>query len=217
MENVLKYLRFNTYNSLVRTVGRTTRRKRMQEFCDRVGVTPAARILDLGGRPEIWNFVLQPLDITILNLPGEVERDVLTHHNIRFVEGDACDAPEFQDKEFDVVFSNSVIEHVGAEDRQAAFAATVKRLGRRYWVQTPAKWFPVEAHTGVPFWWLYPDPMREALLRRWHKKLPAWADSMAGTRVLSRERLTSLFPGATCYVESVAGIPKSYAVFSTNH
>jgi SAM-dependent methyltransferase len=133
---------------------------------------------------------------------------------MRFVEGDACDLRAFADGEFDVVFSNSVIEHVGDTERQEAFARTVRRLGRRFWVQTPARWFPIEAHTGVPFWWFLPEASRNALLRRWHRKLPAWSDAMAGTRVLTRQRLAELFPGAQIFVESMIGIPKSYAAYT---
>jgi hypothetical protein len=210
---MLRYLRFNTFNSMVGLVQRRTRRRRMQLFCDLLGINRDARILDLGGRPAIWNSVPEKLNITILNLPGEAGMQVPTHHAVRFVEGDACEVTQFREGEFDVVFSNSVIEHVGPDHRQEAFASTVKRLGRRYWVQTPAKWFPIEAHTGIPFWWVYPESVRQAFLRGWRDKLPAWTDAMAGTRVLTRERLCSLFPDAELHVESLAGIPKSYSVY----
>ena len=80
-------------------------------------------------------------------------------------------------------------------------------------VQTPSKWFPVEAHTAMPFWWFYPAAMRRMFLRQWRKKLPLWSDAMAATRVLTRERLLALFPEARMYVEWVGGIPKSYAAY----
>jgi hypothetical protein len=208
-------LRLQSYYSLTRLVGSGTRTRRMDAFVRRMGITPDTRIVDLGGNPGIWNCVSQRLDITILNLPGMTEPDSPTHHRMRFVEGDACDVPQFQAGQFDLVFSNSVIEHVGPEERQEAFAATVRRLAPRYWVQTPAIWFPLEAHTGIPFWWFYPQALRTAILRHWHEKLPAWSDSMADTRVLRRQRMEQLFPGAKIYVESLAGVPKSYAAYST--
>ena len=208
-------LRLSGYYKLTRLVGGGTRKRRMDAFMTRMGVTPDTRIVDLGGNPGIWSCLDQPLDITILNLPGMTEPHSPTHHRMRFVEGDACDVPQFQPGQFDIVFSNSVIEHVGPERKQEAFAATVKRLAARYWIQTPAIWFPLEAHTGVPFWWFYPEAVRKAILRRWHDKLPAWSESMADTRVLRRERMEQLFPGAEIYVESLAGVPKSYAAYST--
>ncbi len=185
----------------------------MEAFIERMSVRSDTRILDLGGNPGIWSCLPQRLNITILNLPGMTEKGSPTHHEMQFIEGDACDAPELKAGQFDVVFSNSVIEHVGPEGRQEAFAATVNRLSRRYWIQTPAIWFPIEAHTGIPFWWFYPETVRQGILRRWHAKLPAWSDSMAETRVLRRQRMQQLFPGATIYVESVAGVPKSYAAY----
>jgi hypothetical protein len=210
----LPLLRLRAYHALLRVVQRRARKRRMDAFVNRMGVTGATKIVDLGGNPSIWSCVPQRLDITILNLPGWTDKDSPSHHSLRFVEGDACDVPELESGRFDIVFSNSVIEHVGSDERQHAFAATVKRLARRYWVQTPAIWFPVEAHTGIPFWWFYPEAVRKAILRHSHDKLPAWSESMAEVRVLTRDRMGELFPGAQIYVETVAGIPKSYAAYS---
>jgi SAM-dependent methyltransferase len=146
----------------------------MQIFAERLRLETGTRVLDLGGNPRIWSVLPQRLHVTILNLPGHTGREKIpSHHELRFVEGDACALDGFGSGDFDVVFSNSVIEHVGDSDRQEAFARTVRRLGRRFWVQTPARWFPIEAHTGVPFWWFLPESSRNALLRHWHRKLPA--------------------------------------------
>jgi SAM-dependent methyltransferase len=68
---------------------------------------------------------------------------------IRYVQGDACALP-FADQEFDVVHSNAVIEHVGGRDRQLAFVREALRVGRRVFVTTPNRWFPVEVHTRLP-------------------------------------------------------------------
>lgn len=210
----LRHLRFNTHQRLLRLVQGRVRRHRLKVFLDRLAVRPSDRVLDLGGRPELWNLVPWRLEVTILNLPGTTGHEVASHHQLRFVEGDACAALEdWRDGEFDVVFSNSVIEHVGDEARQAAFARNARRLGRRYWVQTPAPGFPLEAHTGMPFWWLYPEPLRAACIRRWRRTLPSWAEDVAQTRVLSRDRMRALFPDARMFVETFAGLPKSYSAY----
>lgn len=211
------HLIFKTSRSAISAVGRRTRRRRMERLKAVMGLGPGLKILDLGGRPEIWESIPEKLDITILNLPGETGSSVPTHHDVKFVDGDACDARQFPDRSFDLVFSNSVIEHVGPEERQAAFAREVRRLARSYWVQTPSKWFPIEAHTGMPLWWLYPEAMRQLFLKRWRSQLEKWANSMADTRVLTREQLERLFPASNVSVESLAGIPKSYAVYSRSH
>ena len=186
----------------------------MQSFLEITRIGSGARILDMGGHPDIWRHVTLRLNITVLNLPGKVKRTTDSNHCFTYVEGDACNIEQFQAGEFDLVFSNSVIEHVGPPERQGQFAREVIRLARSYWVQTPSMWFPIEAHCGMPFWWFYPDGVRRAVLRHWRTTLPAWSDSMAETRVLSRARVEALFPSAQIYSESLAGIPKSYAAYS---
>jgi SAM-dependent methyltransferase len=135
-------------------------------------------------------------------------------HRIRYVEGDACNVVEFGRGDFDVIYSNSVIEHVGPEDRQEAFASEVRRLGTRYWVQTPCKWFPIEAHCGMPLWWFYPERGRRFFIERWRKKLPNWTEMIEGTRVLTLDHLRSMFPGSSVHAEWLFGFPKSYAMYS---
>lgn len=68
---------------------------------------------------------------------------------IEYVQGDACALP-FADGSFDVVHSNAVIEHVGARDRQELFVREALRVGRRVFVTTPNRWFPIEVHTRLP-------------------------------------------------------------------
>lgn len=186
----------------------------MKALQRRFSLRPGLRVLDMGGTPAVWSLVPERLNITIVNLPGQTGADMPTHHQIRFIEGDACELSQFGDRTFDLAFSNSVIEHVGDELRQECFAREARRLGKAYWIQTPAKWFPVEAHTGMPFWWCYPESVRRHFVRRWHRTLPAWSDTIGETRVLTLARMRELFPEARVYVERLAGIPKSYASYS---
>jgi hypothetical protein len=206
-------LRVRLYYRMVERVSEWTQRRRMQQMtrCMRLG--PGMKVLDLGGLPGTWRDAPGPLQITVLNLPGTAMTPESGDHRFSYLEGNACDVEALRDGSFDMVFSNSVIEHVGAEDQQQAFAQEVRRLGESYWVQTPAIWFPIEAHTGMPFWWFYPRSLRLRLLRRWHQTLPEWADSISDTRVLTRERIAELFPEARIYVETVLGIPKSYTAW----
>jgi hypothetical protein len=208
----LKYLRIEAMYRVMPHFQRAMRRRRMEAFLRCMKPRPKARILDLGGTTRIWDLVSLPLELTIVNLPGQIEPRPSRHH-VTYAEGDACDLPQFQRGDFDLVFSNSVIEHVGDEERQRAFAATVRRVAPAYWIQTPSKWFPVEPHTGMPFWWFYPTRLQEAILRGWRRKLPVWTRMVEGTRVLERAWFESLFPEAEVYVESLLGIPKSYTLF----
>jgi len=151
-----------------------------------------------------------PLQLVMVNLPGTQGPVPPSHHEITLVEGDACDLPQFADGAFDIAFSNSVIEHVGGPEKRAALAREARRLAPRYWVQTPSIWFPVEAHTYLPFWWFYPPALKRAFIARWRRRLPAWCEMIEGTTVLRRQEMQALFPDATLWTERVMGLPKSY-------
>ena len=206
----LKYLRIHAFYRLLRPYSEWARKRRMRLYTEQIRVREGMSILDLGGQPMIWKSVPQRVNLTILNLPGAVEGNPSSHHTIRLVEGDACQVEQFAARSFDSVFSNSVIEHVGCAGKQAAFAAEVRRLGNSYWVQTPSKWSPIEAHCGMPFWWFYPAWMRRSLIERWRKKLPAWTHMVEDTTVLTKAEMRRLFPEAKILTERSLGIPKSY-------
>jgi ubiquinone/menaquinone biosynthesis C-methylase UbiE len=216
-------LRIKAFYRLLPYFSYLARRRRMQSFMQLMEIKPGTRVLDLGGSPGIWETVTVPLDVTMLNLPGVVPSDAIRSlgtnlHSFHLIEGDACNVHQFPDFSFDLVFSNSVIEHVGPEDKQEQLAREVVRLGKSYWVQTPSPWFPIEAHSGLPFYWFYPEQFRAWLLRKSQKKLPTWwTEYIATTRVLSRRRVTKLFPNARIRVEFLFGLPKSYVAYSVKN
>ncbi len=185
----------------------------MQAFQKLVQPKPHARIVDLGGSPTIWNLIPHDYEITMVNLPGchdEPDGEGTFH----FVDGDACDLSEvFADQSFDVVFSNSVIEHVGDESRQAAFAEEVHRLAPAHWIQTPSDRFPLEVHTGVLCYWRLPAPLRDRLHQSWETKLPEWYEMIRETRVLTHQQMATLFPHSETFCERFLGLEKSYALY----
>lgn len=184
---------------------------RLQELMQ---LQPGMRVLDLGGQPDIWNYIPTPLQVTILNLPGVVQPPKpQSIHDFTFVEGDACNVSQYEDDSFDLVFSNSVIEHVGGEEKQAAFAREVRRLAKRYWVQTPSIWFPVEAHTGMPLWFFMPEFVRKRFIRNWEKKLPNWTQMVKETTVLSKAQMRGYFCDGKILTERKYGFPKSYICY----
>jgi hypothetical protein len=216
-------VRLKAFYRFLPSISAFFRGRRMRSFVGILKIRSGAQVLDLGGAPAIWEHVSVPLEITLLNLPGALstgEREILQspslgHHTFHLVEGDACNVSQFGDGSFDLVFSNSVIEHVGPAAKQEEFAHEVLRLGKSYWVQTPSKWFPIEAHSGMPFYWFYPEWLRLALMKSWRKRLPAWwADYIGATRVLSRRRMAALFPNGRTRVEYFLGFPKSYVSHS---
>lgn len=64
--------------------------------------------------------------------------------------GDACALP-WEDKYFDIVYSNAVIEHLGSFERQKQLASEIMRVGKRWFVATPNRWYPFEFHMRLPF------------------------------------------------------------------
>jgi hypothetical protein len=189
------------------------RLKRMNEMLSLMQLPQNARIIDLGGTTELWESINHDYHITLVNL--STHQQIITNpKKYEFLIGDACDLHRiFKDNSFDMVFSNSVIEHVGDESRQAQFAAEVHRLSRAFWIQTPSPVFPLEAHTAVPFYWSLPTRWRENMLTRWSETYPAWVEMLRETRVLSRKRMIELFPNAMQKTERFLCIEKSYSFY----
>lgn len=77
---------------------------------------------------------------------------------VRCVVADGRELP-FADGEFDIGFSNAVVEHVGGREEQRRFVHELCRVARRVFVTTPNRWFPVEVHTLLPVvHWLPREP-----------------------------------------------------------
>lgn len=200
--------------SILRAGSPRARAARMKSFVETMRLKPGQRVLDLGGTTKLWRLVDVPLNVTVLNLDGQaIDEKRYGAHHFTVVRGDATDVKAYGDQSFDLVFSNSCIEHVGPAEKQEAFAREVRRLAPSYWVQTPAMGFPIEAHTGLPFWWLYPQTARDALVRRWGRSRPGYAEFISGTRVLRRRDLERFFPDGTVAPEKFMGMTKSHTVW----
>ena len=120
--------------------------------------TSAQVVLDVGGYPESWiDYPQQAGRIDILNIhPISLREGEHPAHRIRTLMGDGCRL-EFADRSYEIVFSNSVIEHLGSWERQQLFANELRRVGAALWVQTPAYECPIEPHFLAPFvHWLPP-------------------------------------------------------------
>jgi hypothetical protein len=133
------------------------------------------RVVDLGGEAQTWlEAPVRPREVVLLNIPwmARAQQKVLDEQGltwIRAVGGDACDPPADlrNGDRFDLVFSNSVIEHVGGHQRRAEFAEAVRGLGTHHWVQTPNRYFPIEPHWLFPGFQFLPARARVEVQRRW--------------------------------------------------
>ncbi len=169
----------------------------------RLGIAARTTVLDVGGTPDIWTFAPVRPRLVFLNEPRtRAEQDAGT----TLVFADGCRLP-FRDRAFDVVFSNSVIEHVGDAARQAQFAAEIARVGRAYWVQTPNRRFPVETHLLTPFIHWLPRSWQRRIVPRftvWSWLVRTAPDRrdfylrhyLDTIRLLGARDLARLFPGA---------------------
>jgi hypothetical protein len=183
-------------------------------------VTPPIRLLDVGGTPTFWSMRdprwMERLDVTCLNLeelPSEAPR-------VRSIVGDARDLSRFGDRAFDVAFSNSVIEHVGGADSRRRMAQEIRRVARRYFVQTPNRYFPIEPHFVFPFFQFLPRRVRIWLLLHfdigWSRRK---TERVAAERVvdaielIGEGELRRLFPEARIYREKFYGFTKSLIAY----
>jgi hypothetical protein len=176
----------------------------------------AIRVVDIGGVKGYWEGVADlwghlPLDITIVNIGADPSRD----GPYRIEGGDACALP-YPDNSFDIVHSNSVIEHVGGWSHMAAMAREVARIAPRYFVQTPSFWFPLEPHYRTLFFHWWPETVRARMLMRkkrgFRTKKATMHEAMEDVQsvvLLSAAQLKALFPSARIEREKILGLTKS--------
>lgn len=205
--------------------GSRFRRRRIALLMDLVDAVHAQRghveLLDVGGTRDYWRIVdedyLEARDvrITLVNLPGD--HASRSEGRFTFVPGDACDLHDFADKAFDIVHSNSVVEHVGDWSKMTAYASEVDRLADRWFVQAPNFWFPVEPHAMTPFLHWLPKPLRVRLVMRfglghWRRQ-PDVASAVRrvdSARLLSGQMFRALFPDAEIHAERIGPLTKSW-------
>lgn len=170
------------------------------------------RVLDLGGLPEFWRTApVRPARVVTVNLTDADAPEPWLRH----VVGDACAPVAPRGERFDLVVSNSLLEHVGGHERRRRLAEVVHAAADRHWVQTPNRYFPVEPHWACPGLQFLPVPLRAAVVRRWplgHARITdrvAATEAVLATELVSACELRLLFPGSRLWRERVAGLTKS--------
>lgn len=171
-------------------------------------------VLDLGGNAETWlHAPVRPARVTILNLEDPAAEMA---EGMESVVGDACDPPaSIRRQAFDLVYCNSVIEHVGGFRHRVELARAVQQLAPRYWVQTPNRYFPIEPHWLFPGFQFLPLKLRAAISRRWpvghirSADAGAAIDDVLGVDLLTGTEMARLFPDAVLVSERFAGLTKS--------
>jgi SAM-dependent methyltransferase len=172
------------------------RRRRYETFVRGLGVREGDRILDVG----CGHLGLRALDDRheVVGLDSREQPD----YPGELVRGDALAMP-FADSEFDVAYCNSLIEHVAPADRPR-LAAEISRVARRWFVQTPNRWFPIEPHVLLPFFQFLPRALQRRLWR-----LGVSGEPYQEISLLDSRELGQLFPDALILRERVGPLTKS--------
>lgn len=156
------------------------RARRLEQLLRAARITRDTRIVDIGCGGSGLIGLAPELNIVGVDLEDRPE------YPGRLIRADAADGLPFDENEFDLAYSNSVIEHV-PPDRREAFARELRRVARGWYVQTPAISFPVEPHSLLPFAHWLPERVRR---RYWEFGAGSDPDEI---RLLRRGELERLF------------------------
>ncbi len=206
-----------------KSINQKFREKRFEFFkslLEKMKSDKTIQILDIGGTEIYWERMGFPKDenvhITLLNL----DLEQVKNKKFTSVKGDACSMPEFRDKQFDIVFSNSVIEHLFSLENQKRMADEVRRVGKAYSIQTPNRYFPIEPHWLFPFFQFLPFSLKVAMtknLNLGHYKKSVTKDAaikrVNEVKLLTEKQMKNLFPDGKVYKEKFLGLTKSVTMF----
>jgi hypothetical protein len=196
------------------SLGQRTRSRRWEWFGEAFPNIESLSVIDLGGTADAWlRAPVRPASVHVVNLEPE---PVDIPQWIRADQADACDLPTHISKgHYDIVFSNSVIEHVGGYARRMRFADAVHALAETHWVQTPYRYFPVEPHWLFPGFQFLPLTIRAELSQRWplvhtpSRNREEGLQAALEVELLSRTEMAVLFPSSSIRTERVFGLVKS--------
>lgn len=205
------------------SLGAKARLKRWELFRTAFPEIEKMRLLDLGGTVDTWQRApIKPLHVTVLNLfePDKADDDKSADDRIVPVTGDACKAVDDLARAniggtFDIVFSNSLIEHVGGHARRAELAEQVRKLAPRHWVQTPYRYFPLEPHWLFPGMQFLPAATRVKIAAHWPlvhtrpESLDEARNDVLWTELIGVTEMKDYFPTSSIEHERILGLTKS--------
>ncbi|MEZ7956293.1 MAG: class I SAM-dependent methyltransferase [Rubritalea sp.] len=200
------------------------REERIRNFLEKMQPDENTRILDVGGYSGYWKNMGIKSHVTIVNLHDLEEDSLKGSDQFTFVKADGCDLP-FDNNSFDLVYSNSVIEHLFTSEKQQEFASEANRVGKSYWIQTPAKEFPVEPHVLTPFIHWFPKKIQLRLakyftVRSWildqsRPSRQSIYDLVDEVVLLNKRQIMELFPDGKLIIEKFLGFKKSFILYKS--
>jgi SAM-dependent methyltransferase len=190
------------------------RKRRIQWFIQLFHPDEHTKILDVGGFVTDWDDVVPIASpLTILNLYHPPRSNVDGRFTLEV--GDARRLP-YPDRSFAIAYSNSVIEHLATLADQQRFAAEIRRVGGKVFVQTPNRWFFIESHFLTLFVHYLPWRISRRLIRYCSfRGLFRSGDNVdlqklaAELRLLDYREMQRLFPDCEIHREKWLGLTKS--------
>lgn len=211
----------SVFERLAYRVSGGSRERKWNQFLTLIGPRSEETIVDIGVNTTEYsegdNFLEKhypyPERITAVGLGDDFTAFSAKYPSVKTLSADGCALP-FSDGQFDVSYSNAVIEHVGSHEDQRRFLSEMRRVAKRGYLTTPNRHFPIEVHTRVPLLHLLlPRPLFDAVLRAIGK---GWAadDYM---HLLSEKELRSLLAEAgieeyTLVKNRFFGFPMTFTV-----
>ena len=217
---------FNTIanNTNNQSLSHRMRKKRFEFFLSILHQIPKpVSILDIGGTVEFWKamqFNEPGVSITLLNL----ESPATVEHPFIFLQGDATNLSNIKHQQFDLVFSNSVIEHLFTWQNQQKMAGEILRVAKWHFIQTPNYWFPIEPHWVFPCFQYLPKKIRIWLTQHIslghipkQKDYTKAVQQVAEVKLLTKQEMKTLFPNSAIYCEKFLGLNKSFIAYSIDY
>jgi hypothetical protein len=221
--------------SRLRQYTRGNRNKRFRAFVDELRPAEPGRlikVIDLGGTVpfwQAWNITAQDkLHLTLVNdHVADAENDV--ESQTPFIvnrRADVLTLTKDDFRSFDLIFSNSMIEHLSSRHAQGELAGRIGSSGVPYFIQVPNKYAPVDPHIPrpyLPFFGAYPKPVQARIItlksfggdgRKPASLEEAYESFLNYYNPLGIRDMRELFPGAKVEFERAFGAPMSILAYS---
>ncbi len=221
----------NKLQEIVWAASRKARQKRAEFFRSQFILDETTRVLDIGSETGaniklvLENTNVKPENVFIADIDENALNEGRERFGFQTLLLDESGKLPIADDEFDLIYCSSVIEHVtvakekvwettsqiefkkAAWERQTELANEIRRVGKQYFVQTPARSFVIESHTWLPLVAFLPRPMLIKTMRQANK---FWIKKAAPDfNLLDKQQMHKLFPDAEIALEKKLGLVKS--------
>lgn len=160
---------------------------------------------------------VKPHHVTLVNY-----KNFPSSNSVTAVQGDACSPPaQITSTKFDIVVSNSLIEHVGGHSQRLRLAETIQSAASSHWIQTPYRYFPIEPHWLFPGLQFLPFAARVEITTRWRhghrftSDRKQAIDSVHEVDLIGITQMQDYFPDSVIWREKYAGLIKSIIAIRT--